>query len=66
MGRLALEVNMNQDTDITLLSVDDAWLREWAAEGIAGLERLLAAHAAFDEFLRTRHDSHDGDRTDQD
>ena len=43
---------MNQDTDITLLSVDDAWLREWAAEGIAGLERLLAAHAAFDEFLR--------------
>ena len=48
------------------MSVDDAWLREWAAEGIAGLERLLAAHAAFDEYLRTRQDSSDGDRADED
>lgn len=47
-------------------SVDDVWLREWAAEGIAALERLLAAHAAFDEFLRTRHDQSDGDRADDD
>ena len=47
-------------------SVDDAWLREWAAEGIAALERLLAAHAAFDEYLRTRQDSSDGDRADED
>ena len=47
-------------------SVDDAWLREWAAEGIAALERLLAAHAAFDAYLRTRHDSSDGDRADED
>ncbi len=47
-------------------SVDDAWLREWAAEGIAALERLLAAHAAFDDYLRTRQDSSDGDRADED
>ncbi|HET9938233.1 MAG TPA: hypothetical protein VFQ28_05550 [Gaiella sp.] len=47
-------------------SVDDVWLREWAAEGIAALERLLAAHAAFDDYLRTRQDSDDGDRADED
>ena len=47
-------------------SVDDAWLREWAADGIAALERLLAAHAAFDDYLRTRQDSSDGDRADED
>jgi len=57
---------MNEHTDITTISVDEAWLGEWAAEGIAALERLLAAHAAFDEFLRARQDSTDGDRTDQD
>ena len=49
---------MNENTDMTAtISVDDAWIRELAAECIAGLERLLAAHAAFDEFLRSRHDS---------
>ena len=47
-------------------SVDDAWLREWAAEGVAAIERLLAAHAAFDEYLLTRQDSSDGDRADED
>ena len=47
-------------------SVDDAWLREWAAEGITTLERLLAAHAAFDDYLRTRQDPSDGDRVDED
>ena len=57
---------MNGHTDTATLSVDEAWLREWAAEGIAAFERLLAAHAAFDVYLRTRHDSHDGDRTDED
>ena len=58
---------MNEHTDATAtISVDDAWIRELAAECIAGLERLLAAHAAFDEFLRKRHDSGHGDRTDQD
>ena len=57
---------MNEQTDTATISVDDAWIRELAAECIAGLERLLAAHAAFDAFLRSRHDSTDGDRTDQD
>ena len=57
---------MSESAETTTTSVDDAWLREWAAEGIAALERLLAAHAAFDDYLRTRHHSHDGDRTDQD
>ena len=47
-------------------SVDDAWLLEWAAEGIAALERLLAAHAAFDDYLRTRQGSSDGGRADED
>ena len=58
---------MNDHTDTTAtISVDDAWIRELAAECIAGLERLLAAHAAFDVYLRSRHDASDGDRTDQD
>ena len=58
---------MNEQTDITTaVSVDEAWLREWAADGIAALERLLAAHAAFDEYLRSRHDASHGDRADQD
>jgi hypothetical protein len=57
---------MNEHSDTTTISVDDAWIRELADECIAGLERLLAAHAAFDEFLRSRKDSADGDRTDQD
>jgi hypothetical protein len=57
---------MNDNTDVTTISVDEAWLREWAGEGIAALERLLAAHAAFDAYLRTRHDSNDGDLADED
>jgi hypothetical protein len=57
---------MNPYIDTDRVSVDDAWLREWAAEGIAALERLLAAHAAFDEFLRTRQDADDGRRPDED
>jgi hypothetical protein len=57
---------MNDNTDVTTISVDEAWLREWAADGIAALERLLAAHAAFDAYLRTRHDSSDGDLADED
>jgi hypothetical protein len=65
--RPAREVReMNDHTDITTISVDEAWLREWAGEGIAALERLLAAHAAFDAYLRTRHDSNDGDLADED
>ncbi len=57
---------MSEHTDTTTISVDEAWLREWAAEGITALERLLAAHAAFDDFLRTRHDLDHGDRADTD
>jgi hypothetical protein len=57
---------MSEQTDSTTISVDDLWLREWAGEGIEALERLLAAHAAFDDFLRTRHDQSDGDGTDED
>lgn len=53
---------MNEHTDTYTVSVDEAWLREWAAEGIAALERLLAAHAAFDDFLRARQDEDDGRR----
>jgi hypothetical protein len=46
------------------LDVDELWLREWAARGIAELERTLAKHAAFEEYLRARDDlqSADGDR----
>ncbi len=57
---------MSEHTDTPPISVDEAWLREWAAEGITALERLLAAHAAFDDFLRTRHDLDHGDRADTD
>ena len=51
---------MSERSDTSAISVDEAWLREWAAEGIAALERLLAAHAAFDAFLRARQDDDDG------
>jgi hypothetical protein len=46
------------------LDVDELWLREWAARGIAAIERTLAKHAAFEEYLRARADlqSADGDR----
>lgn len=36
------------------LDVDELWLCEWAARGIAAIERSLAKHAAFEEYLRTR------------
>jgi len=41
-------------TPIHELDVDEAWLREWAAEGIAALERYLARHAAFVAYLEAR------------
>jgi hypothetical protein len=46
------------------LDVDELWLREWAGRGITAIERTLAKHAAFEEYLRTRADlqSADGDR----
>lgn len=50
-------------TQLSRLDVDEAWLVEWAAEGIAAFERLLASHAAFADYLRTRtpDDPLDGD-----
>jgi hypothetical protein len=52
------------NTHIELLDVDETWLAEWAAEGIAALERHLAKRAAFAEYLRSRDalQSDNGDR----
>ena len=52
-------------TQLSRLDVDEAWLVEWAAEGLAAFERLLASHAAFADYLRTRNldDPLDGDRS---
>ncbi len=41
-------------THLRELDVDEAWLREWAAEGIAAIEQYLAKHAAFAAYLRSR------------
>jgi hypothetical protein len=51
--------------DTHALPVDDAWLHDWAAEGIAALERYLAKQAAFAAFLTARRllDHGNGDRT---
>jgi hypothetical protein len=51
-------------THIETLDVDTAWLREWAIEGIAAIERHLAKYAAFDAYLQAHGDldSNDGDR----
>jgi hypothetical protein len=47
--------------DVTAVSVDEAWISDWA-EGIATLERYLAKQAAFAEYLRHRDlQSRDGD-----
>lgn len=43
------------------VSVDDVWLQEWAAEGIAQLEALLVAHAAFAEYVRSRNNGSNDD-----
>ena len=36
------------------LSVDDAWIVEWADDGLRQIDRLLALHAAFDDYLAGR------------
>ena len=43
--------------------VDELWLGDWAAEGIAALEQYLAKQAAFAAFLAHEDvlDSTDGD-----
>jgi hypothetical protein len=42
---------MSEHTHTPPLPVDDAWQHDWALEGIAALERYLAAHAAFADYL---------------
>ena len=48
--------SMDAGEDVLDISVDDLWLREWAAEGIERLSDYLAKHAAFADFLRERDD----------
>ena len=43
-------------TYLVSLSVDEAWIVDWATEGVLAIERLLAKHAAFADFLRARND----------
>jgi hypothetical protein len=45
---------MDDERDITEIDVDDVWLREWAAVGVAELARYLARHAAFQQYLGER------------
>jgi hypothetical protein len=53
--RLAGRTGMSDHTThISALPVDDAWLHDWAVEGIAALERYLAKQAAFAAFLAVR------------
>ena len=43
-------------TYLVSLSVDEAWIVDWATEGVLAIERFLAKHAAFADFLRARND----------
>jgi len=53
---------MNEITNTQIAPVDEAWIADWAAEGIAALERSLANHAAFEQYLHDRGlESSDGD-----
>lgn len=45
---------MDENRDISEIDVDELWIREWAEEGLARLERYLERHAAFESFLRER------------
>jgi hypothetical protein len=47
------------DAHLKAVPVDELWLADWAAEGIAALERYLAKQAAFAAFLAAR-DGRDG------
>ena len=58
---------MSDHTHITTVSVENAFIADWAAEGLAAIERHLANKAAVAEYLRARsHRGVDGDRTDTD
>jgi hypothetical protein len=55
-------MSSDNQTAIESLSVDVAWIADWAAEGIAALERYLGIQAAFEGYLRDHNlDSNDGD-----
>ena len=57
----------DHDTHLASLDVDEAWIVDWATDGVLAIERYLAKHAAFADFLRVRNDLDwsDGDgRTD--
>jgi hypothetical protein len=45
-------------THLKSVSVDDLWLGDWAAEGIAAIEEYLSKHAAFAAFLSARDGLH--------
>jgi hypothetical protein len=45
---------------VTHLDVDEAWIADWAAEGVAALERYLSRHAAFAAYLRAHGLLHSG------
>ena len=51
------------DTHSAAVPVDEAWIRDWAAEGLAAIQRYLSKHAAFAAYLeaRTVLESSDGD-----
>lgn len=51
------------NTTSSAAPVDELWVRDWAAEGLAALERYLAKQAAFAAFLLARGDL-DSDRGD--
>ncbi len=46
----------DQHPDLASLDVDEAWIVDWANDGILALERYLAKYAAFADFLRARDD----------
>ena len=43
-------------THLASLDVDEAWIVDWATDGLLAIERYLAKHAAFADFLRARDD----------
>ena len=51
----------DHDTHTTPLSVEEAWIADWALAGLEAIERHLARRAAFAEFLRTRPPVDSGD-----
>jgi hypothetical protein len=55
---------MTDHTHITTISVEDMFIADWAAEGIAAIERHLAKYAAFADYrVRGDRESDDGDGT---